>query len=733
MNIRICKRQYKGKTYQYAQLVENYRRESDGMPTCRVIAHLGPLPEQTVANLRLALKASRDGQAVVLPTKAGTGRARRGPEANLRYLELAVLRELWRECGGESLVADLIAGGDVASTDVQVLTGLILHRCVAPGSKLHAQRWYPMTALPELTGLDTRTFNNTRVHRVLDALHAATPALMKRLPDLYGELDSVGSALYMDVTRTYFEGRGCDMAEWISWQDDQGRRLSIGIVLLADERGYPLRWRMISGTTHDTPAMGQIVREVAGLEWLGSNPIVFDRAMGQPLTVARLLSTGVRFITAAHINSIETYTQDIPFRAIAGLKLGLTKKSRAKDIEQASQAAREVGMEELGKDFILDLGTIDAEEMLSKAVAADFAKFPALRHQKVRKGRRAGLVAQLQLARNIRLGLDEGRFSSQSIAAKQLGLSRARVTQLMNILRLSDDLQDRILASPGGVELSERRLRRVLKERDKDRQRELFEQALKRARGEEQEDDEGDDDLDHEAWLPEAVVGQRRRLRLVASFSPQLLVDQRRQMEESLQELESFIGDLNAELFMACKSRDGDVVKRRILARLEKKGWVGCFDIQLDPIEVPGASGALQSWHCTLKLKPDVWERRHRYNGFLLFVCHPELTQSGAEIAAAYRRRDLVEKDFQTIKGEIKLRPIYHYKDSKVSAHVTLCMLALLLERVLQSKLRAADQPITAKSCFELLQTCHLNRHRGAEGQSLYYTLQLHNTEVHLM
>ncbi len=193
MNIRICKRQYKGKTYQYAQLVENYRRESDGMPTCRVIAHLGPLQEQTVANLRLALKASRDGQAVVLPTKAGTGRARRGPEANLRYLELAVLRELWRECGGESLVADLIAGGDVASTDVQVLTGLILHRCVDPGSKLHAQRWYPMTALPELTGLDTRTFNNTRVHRVLDALHAATPALMKRLPDLYGELDSVSA------------------------------------------------------------------------------------------------------------------------------------------------------------------------------------------------------------------------------------------------------------------------------------------------------------------------------------------------------------------------------------------------------------------------------------------------------------------------------------------------------------------------------------------------------------
>jgi len=731
MNIRVCQRQHKGKTYRYAQLVENYRRESDGRPTCRVIAHLGPLPDQTVANLRLALKASRDGQVVVLPATEAGGRVRRGPEANLSYLDLAVLRELWRQFGGESFLAGLLAGGDVAAADVSVLEGLILHRCVAPGSKLHAQRWYPTTALPELTGLAPRSFSNTRVHRVLDTLHEITPALMKRLPELYGQLGNGTAALYMDVTRTHFEGRGCDMAEWISWQEDKGKRLSIGIVLLVEERGYPLRWRVISGATADPPAMGEVVREVAGLEWLGDHPIVFDRAMGQPLTVGRLLTTGVRFITAAHANSIETYTDALPFRAIAGLDLGLTEKSRSADIQRAAQAAREAGMTEVGEEFVLDLGVVDVEDMMSKAAAVDAAKTPALHHQKVRKGRRAGLAAQLELARSIRQGIDDGRFTTQSVAARQLGLTRARVTQLMNLLRLSDDLQKRILEIPGGLELSERRLRQVLKERDLERQRALFEQAVQRAQG------KGSEEIDEEPIeaaqpVPISVAG-RRRLRLVASFIPRLVVDQRRHAKQRLRELEAFIAELNAELYMAGAKRDNEVVRRRIYARLARESLVDCFDVRIDSIEVPGAGGPMQSWRCTLKLKPDVWERRQRYNGFLLLIGHPDIEGDGPAIVASYRRRDLVEKDFQTIKSEIKLRPIYHYTDSKVVAHVTLCMLALLLERRLETRLREAGMPMSAKACLEILQTCHLNRHRGPEGQCAYYTLTAANEEQRRM
>jgi DNA-binding transcriptional regulator YdaS (Cro superfamily) len=718
MHVRTSTRQYKGKTYQYAQLVESFRRP-DGKPSCRVVAHLGTLPEQTLANLRLALKASRAGQAVVLPAATRGRGAPRRPEANLAYLNVAVLVALWRQLGVGAVLGELLGEGDESAPPADVVAALALHRCIAPGSKLHAQRWYPTTALPELLGMMPPALHNTRVHRVLDALHVATPALMARLPSLYTPGRGAAAAFFMDVTRTHFEGRGCDLAEWISWRDE-GRRLSIGIVLLVDEHGFPMRWQVISGRSSDMPAMRQMVDEVAAVAWLGQAPVVFDRAMGQPATLAYLLSTGVRFVTAAHAPSIERFTEALPYRGVAGVPLSATSERDEQDVQRMAQAAREAGMEEVSPElFVLDLGVVDARAALQEDGASEGGeRAPALRRRKVRKGRRAGVAAQLELARSIRAGLDGGRYASQAVAARQLGLTRARVTQLMNLLRLSEAMQARIVESPGGVAVSERQLRGVLREPDPDRQRVLLEQALARAR----EDGVAHGDApDSDAPVPEPEGGWR--LRLVGYFVPRLRVDQQRHAEQQLRDLEQYIADLNAELCTAAQGRNEETVRRRIYARLEHVSLVDAFEVTTEAIEVPGSKGPLRSWRCTLTLKPDVWARRRRYHGFMLLVCHPDLPHGGADLVRLYREKDTVEKDFQTIKGELKLRPIFHYADSKVQAHVTLCMLALLLERELGRQLRRARQPLTARACLEILRGCHLNRYRSADGQSGYYAL----------
>lgn len=46
-----------------------------------------------------------------------------------------------------------------------------------------------------------------------------------------------------------------------------------------------------------------------------------------------------------------------------------------------------------------------------------------------------------------------------------------------------------------------------------------------------------------------------------------------------------------------------------------------------------------------------------------------------------------------------------------VRAHVTLCVLALLLQRVLEGRLAAAGRPITTAACLETLATCRLSRY----------------------
>ena len=51
MQIRTSKIRKNGKTYQYTQLVESYRRQSDGMPMHRVIANLSNMPPIEIAGI----------------------------------------------------------------------------------------------------------------------------------------------------------------------------------------------------------------------------------------------------------------------------------------------------------------------------------------------------------------------------------------------------------------------------------------------------------------------------------------------------------------------------------------------------------------------------------------------------------------------------------------------------------------------------------------------------------
>lgn len=100
-----------------------------------------------------------------------------------------------------------------------------------------------------------------------------------------------------------------------------------------------------------------------------------------------------------------------------------------------------------------------------------------------------------------------------------------------------------------------------------------------------------------------------------------------------------------------------------------------------------------------------------------MLVAHPELQQSAVDLCRLYRAKDAVEKDFQVIKSVVELRPVWHRTDAKVRAHVTLCMLALLLERTLQQRLKGQR---SAKAALELLASCHLNMYGGHANPPAY-------------
>lgn len=55
------------------------------------------------------------------------------------------------------------------------------------------------------------------------------------------------------------------------------------------------------------------------------------------------------------------------------------------------------------------------------------------------------------------------------------------------------------------------------------------------------------------------------------------------------------------------------------------------------------------------------------------------------DLAAAYKQLLQVERGWRDMKGALGLRPVFHYREDRIRAHVQLCWLALLLLRVVEN------------------------------------------------
>ena len=72
-----------------------------------------------------------------------------------------------------------------------------------------------------------------------------------------------------------------------------------------------------------------------------------------------------------------------------------------------------------------------------------------------------------------------------------------------------------------------------------------------------------------------------------------------------------------------------------------------------------------------------------RFDGkFLLRSSDDTLTPS--DLALAYKQLLQVERGWRDLKGALKLRPVFHYREDRIRAHVQLCWLGLLLIRTIE-------------------------------------------------
>jgi hypothetical protein len=369
-----------------------------------------------------------------------------------------------------------------------------------------------------------------------------------------------------------------------------------------------------------------------------------DRAAGATATLRELAGTGLRFLTALRRPEFQAYAPKLPSEGFDTVHHDDPKEMVAAAARQAIQAGLTREADDL---FVWDLGVVTRTAPERDAPV----------HQATSQGKPR---AALELAIQATAAVENGQVRSYNIIAQQRGISRTLITKYRRLLRLVPTLKTALLeGQPAGLSLDQWfRIARLP---------ESEQEAAVRAIATPPTSQTPTTDGAHDDQAP-------LRVRCVAYFNPEILVQKRTNARLQLEEVRGAVKQLNEKL--AKRSQPLAQIRARIDRLLQRHHLLDVFSFRIETTEAAGTKRQL----VYLDFDDHEWRRRRQFDGFSVLVAHPDLDLPAAEICRLYRSRARIEQDFRTIKSFIQLNPVRHRIEHKVRAHVSICMLALLLE-----------------------------------------------------
>jgi transposase len=117
-------------------------------------------------------------------------------------------------------------------------------------------------------------------------------------------------------------------------------------------------------------------------------------------------------------------------------------------------------------------------------------------------------------------------------------------------------------------------------------------------------------------------------------------------------------------------------------------------------------------------------------DGKLLLVTNtPQPALAPAEVVCRYKSLADIERGFKVLKSELEIGPCYHRLPERIRAHASICFLALILHRIMRSRLSDAEASLSPERALEQLQriqhhSVRLNGGKQFVGVSSLTTIQ---------
>ncbi|WP_028316610.1 IS1634 family transposase [Desulfatibacillum aliphaticivorans] len=204
-------------------------------------------------------------------------------------------------------------------------------------------------------------------------------------------------------------------------------------------------------------------------------------------------------------------------------------------------------------------------------------------------------------------------------------------------------------------------------------------------------------DLDHSEEAEEQFTENVcQGVKFVMAYDPARAAQVRRHRMEAITKADALIKDVKARLR---RSREGRQRGRpltqegalfQIRDYLKKRDLLRYYELSL-------ADNGGVSVRADRKTRK--WE--DLIDGKLVVEC-TELDLPPKDVIARYKDLQTIERGFRSLKSTLELRPVYHWSEQRIRAHVFICVLALMVERYMS--LTLAPLSISASRALDKLQ-----------------------------
>lgn len=182
----------------------------------------------------------------------------------------------------------------------------------------------------------------------------------------------------------------------------------------------------------------------------------------------------------------------------------------------------------------------------------------------------------------------------------------------------------------------------------------------------------------------------REGVRFVVAYSPKIASETKQNRQERLKKADTWIKEAQHKLANpAARGRAPSLqgTYDRVRDYLRDKGLLGLYDVE-------NTGGKL-----TIKKNRKALNWEETIDGMLMLET-TDRELSAEEVVKRYKELAEIERGWRTLKSSLLLRPVYHWTEPRIRAHIFICVLALQVERWMRNKL----QTVTVQKALQSLQ-----------------------------